>query len=87
MIECEEFVVFLTQVVHTKMHRSAVGSCGEHHVEHDLRDPYLFLLRELLFLRWLVVTAPLSSLGVFSLFLFEEGCNSVLSPELLPGFL
>ena len=87
MIEREEFVVFFAQVIHPKMHRSAIGGCGEHHVEHDLRDPYLLLLRELLFLRWLVVNAPLSPLGVFSLFLFEEGCYSVLSLELLPGLL
>jgi hypothetical protein len=87
VIECEEFIVFLAQVVHSKMHRSAVGRCGEHHVEHYLRDPYLLLLRELLFLGLLVVTASLSSLGALSLFLVVESCHSVLSSELLPGLL
>ena len=86
MVECEEFIVFLAQVVHAKMYRSAVGSRGQHHVDYYLRHPYLLLLRELLFLGWLVV-ASLSPLGALSLFLFKEGCYSVLSPKLLPGLL
>jgi hypothetical protein len=32
MIEREEFVVFFAQVIHPKMHSSAIGSCGEYKV-------------------------------------------------------
>jgi hypothetical protein len=86
VVDCQEFVVFLAQVVHAKIYRSAVGSRGQHHDDHYLRHPYLLLLRELLFLGWLIV-ASLSPLGALSLFLVKEDCYSVLSPKLLPGFL
>ena len=87
MVESEEFVVLFAQVVHSKVNRSAVGSRGQHHVDHYLRYPYLLLLRELLFLGWLVVITSLSPLLALSFFLVEEGCHSVLSSELFPGLL
>ena len=87
MVESEELVVLFAQVVHSKVNRSAVGSRGQHHVNHYLGHPYLLLLRELLSLGWLVVTTSLSPLWVLILFLVEEGCHSVLSSEFFPGLL
>jgi ring-1,2-phenylacetyl-CoA epoxidase subunit PaaC len=38
MIESEESVVLVAHVVHSEVHRRAVGCRGEHHVDHHARD-------------------------------------------------
>jgi hypothetical protein len=85
MFESEEFVVFLAKVVEAKVHRSAIGSRSQHHIDHYLGHPYLLLFRELFFLGRLAVITSLSSLSDPSLFLVIVSRYSILSPKLLPG--
>ena len=55
-----------------------------HHVKHDFGHVYLISPRELLLLSCLFVVISLDSSGVLFLLLIKEGCDSVLSPKLLP---
>jgi hypothetical protein len=55
-----------------------------HHVKHDFGHVYLISPRELLLLSCFFVVISRDSGGVLFLFFIKEGCDSVLSPELLP---
>ena len=79
VVECEEPVVFVTHVVHAKVHRRTVRGSGEHHVDHHARDIDLLLLRQWLPLGWLTPVIAvmatlllLDSLSVLSFFPIEE---------------
>ena len=84
MFKSVQLVVAEAQVVHSKVSRCPVASCGEHHVDHDLVHIELLSSWECCLFGSTLGLTP-SSTGGLVLLLFEVGSDSVMPSELFPG--
>ena len=84
MLKIEEDLMLLTHVVRPIVDRSAISSGSLHHVNHYSGDIYLVTSWKGLCFGCLIGCVVMDPHGVLTFLLVKEGCDSVLSSELLP---